>query len=426
VRAEAVRVAILGGGGFRVPLIVGALAGSRLAVTELALYDTDPGRLAVMSAVLRDDRVQTTTSLDAAVTDADVVFSAVRPGGVAGRVRDERSALDAGVLGQETVGAGGLSYAFRCVPVVRAQAERIAARAPAAWVISMTNPAGLVTEVMAGVLGSRVLGVCDSPSGLARRAAVALGLDPVEVDVDYLGINHLGWLRAMRVGGADRLPELLADPAALARTEEGRLFGPELVQALGTLPNEYLYWYYAAREALAGVRAVGRTRGEHVRTEQERFYAAATVEPSRAAELWRAANEERNRSYFAEVRDEDRDVADLAAGGYETVAVALTEALAGIGPATLIVNVPQTLPGLPDEMVLELPCRVDASGARPLPVAPPSLHEAGLMSTVRSCEREIARAALSHSRSAALKAFAGHPLVASRDAAEKLVAALPW
>jgi 6-phospho-beta-glucosidase len=421
-----VRVAILGGGGFRVPLIVGTLAGSRLDVTELALHDTDAGRLAVMAAVLGDRRVRTTTSLDAAVTDADVVFSAVRPGGVAGRVADERTALDAGVLGQETVGAGGLSYAFRCVPVVRAHAERIAERAPGAWVISMTNPAGLVTEVMAEVLGPRVLGVCDSPSGLVRRAAGALGLDPAGVEVDYLGINHLGWLRALRTGGTDRLPELLADPAALARTEEGRLFGPELVRALGALPNEYLYWYYAAREALAGVRAAGRTRGEHVRVEQERFYAAAAAEPGRAAELWRAANEERNRSYFAELRDDERDEADVASGGYETVAVALTEALTGIAPAELIVNVVHALPGLPGALALELPCRVDASGARPLPVAPPSLHEAGLMATVRGCERDMARAALSRSRSAALAAFAGHPLVGSSAAAQRLVAALPW
>jgi 6-phospho-beta-glucosidase len=421
-----VRVAILGGGGFRVPLVAGALAGSRLQVTELALFDPDPDRLAVMAAVLRDRRVSTTTSLDAAVTGADVVFSAVRPGGVAGRVADERSALDAGVLGQETVGAGGLSYAFRCVPVVREHAERIAARAPGAWVISMTNPAGLVTEVMADVLGPRVLGVCDSPSGLVRRAALALGLEPAQVEVDYLGINHLGWLRALRSGGTDRLPELLADPAALARTEEGRLFGAELVQALGALPNEYLYWYYAAREALAGVRAAGRTRAEHVRAEQERFYAAAAAEPSRAAELWRAANDERNRSYFAELRADERDAADVAAGGYETVAVALAEALTGHGPADLIVDVMHTLPGLPGELALELACRVDETGAHPRPVAPPTLHEAGLMAVVRSCERDIARAALTRSRPAALAAFTRHPLVGSSTAAETLVAALPW
>jgi len=423
-----VRVAILGGGGFRVPLVFGALQRSRLTVDEIVLHDPDAERLAVLAAVLRDSRVRTTTELDAAVTDADVVFSAIRPGGVDGRVADERTALDVGVLGQETVGAGGLSYAFRCVPVVRRQAERIAERAPGAWVISMTNPAGLVTEVMAEALGARVIGVCDSPSGLVRRAATALGVDAATADVDYLGINHLGWLRALRVDGVDRLPDLLTDPARLATTEEGRLFGAEAVAALGALPNEYLYWYYAAREALAGVQAADRTRAEHVRNQQAAFYAAAAAEPDRASELWQEANDERNRSYFAELRDDERDDADVAAGGYETVAVALTEALFGGPPAELIVNVAHrgTVAGLPADVVLELPCTVDESGALPRPVAPPSLHEAGLMSVVRGCERDIARAALTGSRAAALAAFTRHPLIGSSAAAAALTAALPW
>jgi 6-phospho-beta-glucosidase len=214
----------------------------------------------------------------------------------------------------------------------------------------------------------------------------------------------------------------------LARTEEGRLFGADLVAALGALPNEYLYWYYAARESLAGVLAAGRTRAEHVQAEQTRFYAAAAAEPQRATELWHAANDERNRSYFAELRTDERDEADVAAGGYETVAIALAEALNGLGPAELIVNVRNgdTVAGLPADLVLELPCRIDVDGARPRPVAPPTLHELGLMTAVRSSERDIARAALTGSRAAALAAFARHPLVPSLDAARALAAHLPW
>ena len=235
------RVTILGGGGFRVPLIARQLAASGLPVSAVTLYDTDPARLAVIADVLRGDPVAlcagpartgragtaalplaTVTELDAALRGADVIFSALRPGGLNGRVSDERTALTRGVLGQETVGAGGLSSAFRTVPVVSALAHRIAALAPAAWVISMTNPAGIVTEVMAAVLGPRVIGVCDSPVGLIRRACAAAGVDPGpslgavtdRVDADYLGINHLGWLRALRVSGTDLLPGLLAFPWA--------------------------------------------------------------------------------------------------------------------------------------------------------------------------------------------------------------------
>ena len=467
------RVTILGGGGFRVPLIVRELAASGLPVSRLTLYDTDPGRLAVMAGVLGGDAsvlagssagpgalpVTAVAGLDEAVRGADVIFCALRPGGVDGRVRDERAALALGVLGQETVGAGGLASAARTVPVADAIARRIAELAPDAWVISMTNPAGIVTEVMAAALGPRVIGVCDSPVGLIRRACAAAGVDPGptlgavtdRVDADYLGINHLGWLRALRADGADLLPALLADPERLRLTEEGRLFGPDLVAALGAIPNEYLYWYYGGREALRDVLAAGRTRGEHVRARQQAFYAAAAAAlsggggPAAAARLWQAANDERNRSYFAELRTGqnagERDEADVAAGGYESVAIALASALRGGPAARLILNVRNrgTVTALPADMVIEVPCRVDANGPVPLPVSAPSAHQLGLMSVVRASERDIADAALVASgRTAdqdaaadareragglALRAFASHPLVGSLDAARALAAA---
>jgi 6-phospho-beta-glucosidase len=282
-----VRVTILGGGGFRVPLICRELAASGLTASKITLFDVDPGRLEVISGVLAGDQLPLTSTadLDTALRGADVIFAALRAGGLDGRVRDERTALDLGVLGQETVGAGGLSYAYRAVPVVDAIAQRIAELAPRAWVISMTNPAGLVTEAMAARLGNRVIGVCDSPIGLVRRACAAAGVDPGpslaqvagRVEVDYLGLNHLGWLRSLRAGGVNLLPGLLADPVRLNRIEEGRLFGADLLQALGAIPNEYLYWYYAQHEALRDVLAARQTRGEHVRAEQEAFYAAAAA-----------------------------------------------------------------------------------------------------------------------------------------------------
>jgi 6-phospho-beta-glucosidase len=434
-----VRVVILGGGGFRVPLICRELAASGLDVGEVVLYDVAPGRLDVISAVLagRGLPLRTTTDLDEALRGADVIFAALRVGGLDGRVADERSALDAGVIGQETVGAGGLSYAARAVPVVDAIARRVAELAPRAWVISMTNPAGIVTEVMAATLGPRVIGVCDSPMGLVRRACAAAGVDPGTrlaqvpdgVEVDYLGLNHLGWLRGLRVDGTDRLHGLLAGPDALKQTEEGRLFGTDLLQALGTIPNEYLYWYYARSEALRDIRAAGRTRAEHVRSEQQRFFAAATADPGRAAALWDEASDERRRSYFAELRSGERDDADVEAGGYETMAIGLAAALSGATEATapprLILNVRngRTVPALAPDAVIETVCQVDAGGAVPLPVAPPSAHELGLMSTVKSCERAIISAALTGSAADALRAFALHPLVGSLEAARTLSAA---
>jgi 6-phospho-beta-glucosidase len=430
-----VRVSILGGGGFRVPLICRELAASGLPVDEVVLFDVSAARLQVITNVLAGDGLplRTTTDLDTALRGTGLIFAAIRVGGLDGRVRDERSALDLGVLGQETVGAGGLSQAARAVPVVDAAARRIAELAPAAWVISMTNPAGIVTEVMAASLGPRVIGVCDSPIGLVRRACAAARVDPGpslarvtdRVEVDYLGLNHLGWLRGLVSGGADLLPGLLADPARLAGIEEGRLFGPDLLAALGAIPNEYLYWYYAEREALREVTRARQTRGEHVRARQLEFYAAAAADPGQAPRLWAEARDERNRSYFAELRPGERDAADVAAGGYESIAIGLAAALTGAGQARLILNVRNggTVPALAPDAVIETVCQVSRDGAVPLPVRPPSDHELGLMCTVKSCERAIITAALTGSAAAALRAFALHPLVASLDAARALAAA---
>ena len=148
------RLTILGGGGFRVPLVHGALLTDRGEgrVTEVVLHDLDDRRLYAVSRVLEEQaagvpdapRVTVTTDLDEALRGADFVFSAIRVGGLEGRAADERIALAEGVLGQETVGAGGIAYGLRTVPVADDIARRVARLAPDAWVINFTNPAGQI------------------------------------------------------------------------------------------------------------------------------------------------------------------------------------------------------------------------------------------------------------------------------------------
>jgi len=426
-----VLLAILGGGGFRVPLVYRALTDRpELGIDRVVLYDTDPGRLPVIAAVLAGTRggpaVTVTSDLDEAVRDADVVFSAIRVGGAAGRAADERRALRLGVLGQETVGAGGLAYGLRTVPVALEIARRVADLAPTAWTINFTNPAGMITEAMRTVLGERVIGICDSPIGLIRRACAALGVSPTEVHCDYAGINHLGWLRAVRTRGGDEdlLPGLLADDEALASFEEGRLFGGPLLRAIGALPNEYLAFYYAHRD-LAASLAAGTTRGEVLAVEQADFYREAGAAPDRAAALWEAARMRREETYLAETREdgERRDEQDLVGGGYQEVALDLMSALTGGSPVSPIVNVANgsAIGQLPADMVVELACTVDSTGARPLPVPPLDLHQLGLVGAVRAAERAVIDAVLQGSRQQALRAFVVHPLVGSPSIAQQLL-----
>ncbi|MGW0029909.1 6-phospho-beta-glucosidase [Streptomyces sp. NPDC003314] len=433
------KLTILGGGGFRVPLVYGALLGDHAEgrVTRVTLHDLDAGRLSAVARVLADQaegvrdapEVTATTDLDEALRGADFVFSAIRVGGLEGRAADERIALAEGVLGQETVGAGGIAYGLRTVPVATHIARRVAALAPDAWVINFTNPAGLVTEAMSRVLGDRVVGICDSPVGLGRRVARILGADPDEAWIDYVGLNHLGWLRGLRVGGRDQLPRLLADEEALGSFEEGRLFGPEWLRSLGAIPNEYLHYYYFNREAVHAYRTAGRTRGAYLRDQQGAFYEEMGKPDTPALAAWRRTLADREATYMAANREAagvgERDEADLESGGYEKVALALMRAVARDERTTLILDVRNgtTLSVLDADAVIEVPCLVDANGARPVAVAPLPYHAVGLVTAVKAVEREVLAAAESGSRETAVKAFALHPLVDSVAVARRLVEA---
>ena len=421
------RLTILGGGGFRVPLVYGALLDATSPITEVVLHDVDLSRLAAIRRVLDAQArgvagapaVRATTDLTEALIGADFVFSAIRVHGLEGRVIDEQVALAEGVLGQETTGAGGVSYGLRTVPVATAIARRIALVAPDAWVINFTNPAGLVTEAMAAHLGDRVIGICDSPAALGRRVVRALGLPPGAARLGYAGLNHLGWLGEVRVDGVDVLPRLLADDAALASFEEGLLFGAARLRALGAVPNEYLHYYYDHDAAVRAERDAPETRGEFLLRQQRACYEALGSRNPLAA--WTAALRQRDATYMALEGLGERE--DAEGGGYEQVALALMRAIAGDVRTDLILNVRNqgALPFLDEAAVVEVPCAVSRTGARPYPDATVPADGVELVRRIKATERAVLDAAFTGSRAVAVRAMALHPLVDSVPIARRLI-----
>jgi 6-phospho-beta-glucosidase len=431
------KIALLGGGGFRVPMVYGALLkrAGRLGLDEVALYDVSETRLARIAPVLAGlerelgERlvVRSTTVLDEALEGADFVFCAIRPGRLEGRAVDERVPLEAGVVGQETIGPGGICLALRTVPVIVELAEAVAKRAPGAWFINFTNPAGLVTEAIREVIGDRALGICDSPRALCRRVAEALDRSPAELWFDYFGLNHLGWLRGVYDGDSDLLPGLLADVELLESFEEGKLFGADWLRSLGMIPNEYLYFHYFAADTVEALSAGAPSRGEFLLRQQADFYAGANgATPEEALAAWRDARRERDRTYFAEVRA----AAGLAAaddswedlGGYEAEAIAVVEAIAGNEDRVLILDTANrsSLPFLDESAVVEVPCVVGRAGAIPTAVGDVPAHARALIETIKDVERTTIRAALEGSRSLAVRALALHPLVPSVNVARRI------
>src|SRR6266571_579268 len=215
------KLAVVGGCSTYTPELVAGLARERerLDLRELVLQDIDPERREVVGGLARrmldaagyDGKISVTDELDRALDGAAFVLIQLRVGGQAARLSDETVPLACGCIGQETTGAGGLGKALRTVPVVLEIAARVRELADdGAWIVDFTNPVGIVTRALRDE-GHRAVGLCNVAIGLQRFIAGLLDVEPSRVLVDQVGLNHLTWVRAVRLDGRDILPELLAD-----------------------------------------------------------------------------------------------------------------------------------------------------------------------------------------------------------------------
>ncbi len=433
------KVTVLGGGGFRTPTLHGCLtrAAARIAIEEVVLYDADAGRLDLILDVIDGmDRerggtaiaVRRTTSLDDAVDGAGAVLAAIRVGGADARVIDEEVPLSLGVLGQETVGPAGIAFALRTIPVMRSIAAVVGARAADAWFVNFTNPAGIVTEAIRNVLGDRAIGICDSPAALCARVAAGLDEEEASIDFDYAGLNHLGWLLAASVGGEDRLPGLLDDERRLSAIDEARLFGLGQLRSLRAIPNEYLVYVERASEVTDWFSRSGG-RGGIVAAQQRRFYERPAGDPSGALAAWRAARDARHGTYMAEARPPGDPPTGSAPTdgrrgeeGYAAVATAFLAATSGDEERRLVLNTANRgrVREIAPEEVVEATCAVSAHGVRPVPGVPLPSDAANLVARIKEVERLTLLAATTGSAADAVEAIAAHPVVPSRDMAERI------
>jgi len=410
--AVGLKIAVVGGASTYTPELVQGFVTreDRLPVDELALFDVDSERLGVVGGLAGrmlaragwTGRLVQTGRREEAVDGADFVVVQLRVGGQAMRLVDETLPLEFGCVGQETTGPGGFAKALRTVPVVLELAEETARRgAPGAWLVDFTNPVGIVTQALLDQ-GHRAIGLCNSAIGFQRRLAARLGVAPERVELEHVGLNHLTWERAVRVDGNDRLPELLERHGGQIAGDLG--LPVALLRALGVIPSTYLRYYYATADVL---------------DEQRR-------RPSRAEEV---AEIERGllELYRDPALDTKPELLERRGGAfYSEAAAALIASLhAGTGDVQVVdVRNDGALPDLPDDAVVEVPARVDASGAHPLRLDPLAPELLGLVQQAKAYERLAVQAAVGGDRTAALKALLANPLVGDYRVAAPLLEAL--
>jgi 6-phospho-beta-glucosidase len=406
-----VKLTVVGGGSTYTPELVDGFARLRdtLPVEELVLMDPAQDRLDLAGGLARRiftrqdhaARVTTTSDLDEAVDGADAVLLQLRVGGQAAREQDETWPLECGCVGQETTGAGGLAKALRTVPVVLDIADRVRRTNPHAWIIDFTNPVGIVTRALLQA-GHKAVGLCNVAIGLQRKFAALLSTEPSGIHLDHVGLNHLTWETAVRLGGPegeDVLPELLGEHGDTIAA--GLRLPRPLLATLGVVPSYYLRYYYAHDEVVGELR----------------------TKPSRAAEV--AAMERQLLAMYADPALDEKPELLAERGGafYSEAAVDLAAALLGGGGSPYqVVNTYNrgTLPFLPDDAVIEVQAAVGAKGPSPLPVHPVNPLHGGLMAHVTAYEDLALQAALHGGRDRVFRALLSHPLIGQYAYAETL------
>jgi 6-phospho-beta-glucosidase len=403
------KIAVIGGGSTYTPELVSGLSRERerIDVTDLVLQDIDPERREVVGGLAQrmldrqgyEGRLEVTDDLDRAVDGADFVLIQIRVGGQDARLSDETVPLACGCIGQETTGAGGLGKALRTVPVVLGIADRVRERAAdGAWIVDFTNPVGIVTRSLLDH-GHRAVGLCNVAIGWQRSFARMLGVEPSRVEIDQVGLNHLSWVRQVRVDGGDVLADLMSAHGDEIANDSG--LSRRLLDELGVIPSYYLHYFYS-HDTVVAEQLDGVPRATTV-AEIERELLEMYRDPNLVEKP--PLLEKRGGAFYSEA------------------AIGLVGALAADSGEPHVVDVRNngTIEGLADDDVVEVLAEVGARGAKPLPQAPVAPELLGLMQHVTAYERLAAQAAVSGDPAIARKALLTHPLIGQHPLSEDLV-----
>ncbi len=442
------KLAVLGGGGVRSPFLAKsiALGAKETGITETVFMDIDEEKLYIYGKIAKviankinpELDFSLTTDADEALKDADFVITTIRAEGDSGRVYDERTALNEGVLGQETTGAGGFAMSLRSIHTLIEYCEKVKKLSkPDAPVFNFTNPSGLVTQALRTMGYNNVYGVCDAPSGFLRQVRDLM--DDKSITMECFGLNHLSWFTNFRSGERDITNEVLSHPELYTDTEM-RLFDKEILPLSDNLiPNEYLYFFHYRDRAVSSVLASEKTRGETILEINEHMLGEMREididnDFDKAFYCFMSHYAMRENSYFSiesgKTRTEkfnvptvEQYIAQPENGSYAAVALDYIKAKNTGKKVQMVLSVPNegALSFLSPEDVCEITCTVDKDGVHPHKIENVPEMQKNLICAVKHYENLTVEAIMKKSRKKAIKALTVHPLVASYPIAVKLV-----
>ncbi|MDZ4861731.1 MAG: hypothetical protein SGI88_22380 [Candidatus Hydrogenedentes bacterium] len=400
------RITILGGSSVYAPELVLSVVSHNVNVKEIVLFGRPGNKLQIVAKfcqrLVKKSGFPTTviasTDLKQSVAGARYIINHVRVGGMLARVRDEKLPPRQGMIGDESLGAGGFANAMRTLPVVLDIAARVEEVNPGAIFINLTNPMGLIVEALAKHTKLQVLGVCDLPGSTVKQVSAILRHDPAELQVDYIGLNHFGWIQDIKIDGRSHMSRLLEK----LEHQNNDGFDYSLIELFRMIPVRTVSLFYHQDEILKRQQACGRFRAEVLHEAEQqilRLYQDDCLHE--IPELTRARN----------------------AVWYDETIVPLIMTLENKKEHETILCVRNdgAIRDLPDECSVEIPVEVSKKGTKPRKVGSTPRFLRGLFMALKESDRLTLEAIQHKSYDCALQSLTINPLVPSFGAAKKFL-----
>ena len=400
------KIAIIGGGSSYTPELLDGLLVRKdaLGLSHICLMDVDDSRLHINAAFAERMRhtlgvnceIHHTTDLKEAILNARYVITQIRVGQIAARINDEKLGLRHGLIGQETTGIGGFACALRTIPAILNIAQTMEQINPQGFLINFTNPAGIITEAVLRYSSVRTVGLCNIPIGIPMELIKAFGGDVDDYELDYVGLNHLSWVRRVFKHKEDITSDALVYFIEHAENEweykPVRQAMVSAMQSLGMWCNYYLQYYYASSDTVTYQKSQNETRGESVQAIENLLF-EKYQDPS--------------------CKRKPEELSQRGGAHYSTAAFRLLEAIEHDKSNHQIVCCANkgAIPGFDNEAAVEVTACIGANGATALPQETPPPEIRGLMQAVKAYETLTVTAAVKYDKNLAIQALLAHPLI---------------
>jgi alpha-galactosidase len=214
------KIVLIGAGSavFTRGLLADLISADDLGAWEISLVDVDEVALGVAVGLAElmvqargaGDRISVRGTADRtqALPGADFVVTCVGVGGRDAWLRDHETCQAHGVFQPvgDSVMPGGISRLLRTVPVMVEVARDVVRLAPEALFFNYSNPMTANVMAMTRHTGATVVGLCHGMHHVQRELAQLIDEPFERTSTLYAGINHLTFIYDFRLDGQDAWP----------------------------------------------------------------------------------------------------------------------------------------------------------------------------------------------------------------------------